>query len=164
MSLFVACDSERQTLNSERIEQQFGSYGVDILYADDARRISNLYSDEPASGKICRTFAIVEFSLPVDRRIVSQHERIVAGESIGQVFADAGWQIDKQNLFIGESDVADYSYNLREMMHIDSQRSLATHRYRFIISQGDLRIEYATITEVHHPEYLDSGRLRSNYD
>jgi hypothetical protein len=32
-----------QQLNSERIEQTFGSYGIDVVYANDGLRISNLW-------------------------------------------------------------------------------------------------------------------------
>ena len=35
-----------QILNSERIEQTFGSYGIDVVFSDSSLRISNLYSME----------------------------------------------------------------------------------------------------------------------
>jgi hypothetical protein len=164
MCVLAACESEPPQLNSERILQKFGSYGVQILQADDARRISSLYSDDKASGRTCRTFAIVEFALPVDRQIRAEHERIVAGQSIGQVFVDAGWKIDKQNLFIGESNASGYGYKLDELMRVDEQQSLATHRYKFVVEYADRRIEYATITEVHHPDYFNSSQLRLIYE
>jgi hypothetical protein len=151
-------------LNSERILQRFGSYGVEILDANDNRRVSNLHSVDSSSGKICRTYAVVEFDQPVDSRLLAEHERIVSGESIGIVFSNAGWTIRKETLFIGESDASDYDDNLWKLMRIESERMLATHRYRFIVSRNAQLIGYATITEVHHPEYLDPAQLHAIYD
>ena len=151
-------------MNSERIRDQFGSYGVEILQADAGRRVSSLYSQGPDSGRICRTFAVVEFTIPVAQQILSEHERIVAGQSIGEVFVDAGWKIDKVSLFIGESSASEHDFALDELMRIDAQQSLATHRYKFVVESGADRIEYATITEVHHPDYLDQRQLTSIYD
>lgn len=51
-------------LNSERIEQRFGSYGIEVLSSDDALRVANLYSTEVDHG-VCRTFAVTRFPDPV---------------------------------------------------------------------------------------------------
>lgn len=162
--LLAACDGDRQALNSERIREQFGTYGVEVLQADAGRRVSSLYSEDPDTGRICRTFALVEFAVPVAPQVLAEHERIVAGQSIGQVFVDAGWKIDKVNLFIGESSASEHGFPLDELMQIDARESLATHRYTFVVESGGRRIEYATITEVHHPDYLDPLQLQSIYD
>jgi hypothetical protein len=151
-------------LNSERIVQRFGSYGVEVLDADDNRRVSNLHSMDSSSGRICRTYAVVEFDQPVDSRLLAEHERVVSGESIGTVFSNAGWTIRKESLFIGESDASDYEDNLGRLMRIESEQALATHRYRFIVSRDEQLIGYATITEVHHPDYLDAAQLHAIYD
>jgi hypothetical protein len=151
-------------LNSERILQRFGSYGVEVLDADDTRRVSNLHSMDSSAERICRTYAVVEFDQPVDSRLLAEHERVVSGESIGTVFSDAGWTIQKETLFIGDSDASGYEDKLGKLMRIDIEQSLATHRYRFIVSRNEQRIEYATITEVHHPDYLDTAQLRAIYD
>ncbi|MEQ9561042.1 MAG: hypothetical protein RLN69_00875 [Woeseiaceae bacterium] len=151
-------------LNSERIQQRFGSYGVEIVRADAKRRVSSLYSTTDSSENICRTYAVVEFNQPIDRRLLAEHERIVSGESIGTVFAEAGWIVLKETLFIGESDASGYDDNLGRLMHIDGEQTLATHRYRFIVSRNNELIEYATITEVHHPDYLDTAGLHAIYD
>ena len=47
----------RELLNSERIAQRFGSYGIEVLESDGRVRVSNLYSNEQG-GRICRTFAV----------------------------------------------------------------------------------------------------------
>jgi hypothetical protein len=49
---------DQPLLNSERISQRFGSYGIEILDASSDYRISNLFSDEDGLA-ITRTFAIV---------------------------------------------------------------------------------------------------------
>jgi len=48
----------RALLNSERIEQRFGSYGITVLEQSDLTRVSNLYTLEE-ERETCRTFAIV---------------------------------------------------------------------------------------------------------
>ena len=49
-----ACTTEPELLNSERIAQTFGSYGIDVLQADGALRRSNLYSVSDGL-RTCRT-------------------------------------------------------------------------------------------------------------
>jgi hypothetical protein len=164
LSLAAACHSDREPLNSERIEHQFGSYGVEVLHADAATRISSLYSSDGPANRTTRTYAVVEFALPVDQRILAEHERVIAGASLGQVFVNAGWHIEKQTLSITDTSPAAYSDNVVELMRIEARQALATHRYRFFVSKDRLRIPYATITEVHHPDYLEADQLRSMYE
>ena len=40
-------ESKNTLLNSERIEQKFGSYGIDIVQSDNQSRVSFLYSLDP---------------------------------------------------------------------------------------------------------------------
>ena len=44
----AACADEPQLLNSERIEQRFGSFGIDVLASEPGMRVSNLYSFDTA--------------------------------------------------------------------------------------------------------------------
>lgn len=162
--VLAACDSGTPPLNSERIRQSFGSYGVEILQAYGGQRVSCLYSEDQASGKTCRTIAVVEFTQPVDNELLPEHERILTGQSIGEVFVDAGWRIDKRNLLIGETAASDWTFDLEKLMRIDTAQAIATHRYEFFVERGERRIHYATITEMHHPDYLDSEQLHSYYD
>jgi len=158
LALVFAC-SQPDLLNSDRIERRFGSYGVEVLQADDAQRISNLYSQE-AGGRICRTLAVVDFALPVDARIVDEHQRIVAGASIGQVFRAAGWSIIKTRIAIGTTRASNYT-DLPLLMHVRPTTMLATQKYRFDIVGNGWRIHYADITELHHPDYLSLADLHS---
>ena len=158
LSLAVACTGDTGPLNSDRIEQRFGSYGVEILNADPTRRVSSLFSEEPG-GRVCRTYAIVDFHLPVDIRLASEHGEVTAGDSIGQVFRRAGWKIRKTTEFIAEENARDVGHDLPALMRVAGDQPLATHRYRFEVIKGDVRIHYATITEVHHPDYLQLTAL-----
>ncbi|MDH4313895.1 MAG: hypothetical protein OEW68_03545 [Gammaproteobacteria bacterium] len=159
LALVCACASQTEFLNSDRIERRFGSYGVEVLWADDAQRISNLYSNE-ADGRICRTFAVVRFELPLDTRIEVEHSQVVAGASIGQVFRGAGWRIDKTSLEFGTARAADFP-DLPMMMRIQPTTVLATYEYRFDVIRDGLRIPYATITEFYHPDYLSLTELQA---
>jgi hypothetical protein len=158
----VACAARPELLNSERIERRYGSYGVVVLQADAESRTSSLYSNE-ASGRICRTLAIVEFMLPVDDRLAKAHRKVVAGGSIGATFRDAGWRIEKSTLLLGEMRADDAFEGTAGLMQIGAGASLATHRYRFDVIKGPVRIPYAVITEIHHPDYLRLEQLRAMY-
>jgi hypothetical protein len=159
----AGCTSERQLLNSERIELRFGSYGVSVLRSDDQQRVSNLYSEE-IDGDICRTYAIVDFVLPLDSRLAAEHSAIIAGGSIGEVFRQAGWQTDKYTLSIAETDATEYSGQIAALMKVGPTVPLALHRYRFDAVRGELHIPYAVITEIHHPDYLTVRQLHDIYD
>ncbi|MDJ0699222.1 MAG: hypothetical protein QNJ07_05150 [Woeseiaceae bacterium] len=157
-----ACTAEPELLNSERIEATFGNYGIEILKNDVQLRRSNLYSI--ADGvRTCRTFAVVQFLETPDDRTVEEHARIVSGGSIGEVFKSHGWRIYKQTLHIGDLSVSDADAEVARLMHVDIGTVLALHVYRLVIEKQDVSINYATIVEAHHPEYLDIAALRDTY-
>ena len=60
--------ASRPLLNSERIAQEFGSYGVAVLESDDRVRVSNLYSLR-GETKICRTYAVVYYPDATDAAV-----------------------------------------------------------------------------------------------
>lgn len=47
-------------LNSERIAQRYGSYGIEVLASDCGLRVSDLYSGEQ-TDRVTRTLAVVRF-------------------------------------------------------------------------------------------------------
>jgi hypothetical protein len=161
--LVAGCSSEPDLLNSERIELRYGNYGVRVLHSDQRQRISSLYSTG-VDGEVCRTFAIVDFVLPLDSRLAAEHTSILGGASIGQVFRRAGWQTEKYTLDIRETRAEDYSVQIPELMQLDPPETLGLHRYRFDVTKGELRIPYAIITEIHHPDYLTVQALQQIYD
>jgi hypothetical protein len=80
-----ACAIEPELLNSERIEERFGSYGIEVLSDQPAMRRSALFSGDD-SDKTCRTYAVVRFVDAPDSQIDSEHEQVLAGDSIGAIF------------------------------------------------------------------------------
>ena len=161
-AVLSACAQQPELLNSERIEQQFGSYGVAILSQNSAVRRTNLYSIE-SDGPICRTYAVVEFAASESPEIFSLHTEILTGASIGATFASQGWEIRKQTTHIGTIELQDASHPLARLMQLDSPTVLATHVYNLYLADESADIHYATILETHHPQYLDSAQLSEIY-
>ena len=160
--VLAACASQGPPLNSERIAQTFGSYGVDVIQSGNEGRVSSLYSGSGAD-KVTRTFAVVKFSGRVRPVFASEHARVESGQSLGAVFKSAGWQIEKHNIFVGELEVpAKYSL-LSELMQLSLPRNLATHVYLFVVRKDQRSYTYATITELHHPDYLSVEDLKDSY-
>lgn len=149
-------------LNSERIQHQFGSYGVEVLENSRLQRISNLYSLE-GERKICRTLALVTFEDPSNAAIADEHRKIIAGGSIGAVFKENGWTIHKINLHMGSVTVTAKAGLIAHLMAVPLPTKLAMHVYRFQLQRGHEHVNYAIITEIHHPDYLSVEHLESLY-
>ena len=152
-------ESARQLLNSERIAQRFGSYGIEVLASDPRVRVSNLYSEE-RGARTCRTFAVVLYRTGVDPAIAAEHEEIARGGSIGAVFAAHGWQVVKTNLRYLKIDA---SQRVAGLMRIAAGTRLAAHAYELEVVQAGRSVPYALLLEIHHPDYLRLDDLRSIY-
>jgi hypothetical protein len=160
--VLLGCGSQQPLLNSERIEQAFGSYGVDVIQASDDGRVASLYSGT-GSDKITRTFAVVKFSGRIRPALASEHARVLSGESLGAVFKSAGWRIEKHNIFVGELEVAEKYSLLSKLMRLSLPQNLATHVYLFVVRKDKRSYSYATIVELHHPDYLSAENLTDTY-
>jgi hypothetical protein len=158
----VNTETQRPLLNSERIRQQFGSYGIEVVQQDDRLRVSNLYSLE-AGAWITRTLAVVFFPETIPAPLRAEHDAIRNGQSIGEEFKKSGWKVEKQNLYVGElaaaSEFADVYAAMGEIAAVD----LAVHIYQLSVSRDGNRYPYATIAEIHHPDYLDLTELEAIY-
>lgn len=148
-----------QILNSERIEQTFGSYGIELIFSDERLRLSNLYSLDDGEP-VTRTFALVRYPEDVSPAFAPEHAAIVAGGSIGSTFEDAGWTVVK--------DYHQYfrirlSPRLAAAMGVAADTPLATHAYRLEVARDGAQLEYALIIEIHHPEYLGEEDLPGIY-
>ena len=152
-------DLSRGLLNSERIAEQFGSYGIDVLEHASDVRVSNLYSPED-DRKICRTFAVVMYPDEIDAALAAEHSEILSGLSIGAVFTRHGWTVTKAHRYFGVIATTERVSNL--MGDIGAQ-PLAVHVYDLEVSRGETSSFYATIAEVHHPDYLDVATLAEIY-
>lgn len=153
----AACTREPQLLNSERIRDRFGSYGIEILADRNGLRRANLYSHADA-GKTCRTFALVR-TLDAAADIDAEHAAISSGRSIGATFRDSGWTVAKKTLLTGSTDLADIDPDVAQLMRLDGSEAIALHAYELIVERRNRAIRYATILELHHPDYLGEAEL-----
>ena len=142
-------------LNSERIAERYGNYGIEILQSGNGRRLSSLYSTGDGQ-RTMRTLALVEFIGADNALVTKEHERILAGESIGVVFKEQGWSIEKisSRYCVSNLDLEEIA-ELSEM-DVDLPATFATHNYIFRVQKDGITIDYATITEIHHPDYLQA--------
>jgi len=157
-----ACAIEPELLNSERIEEQFGSYGIEVLSSEPGLRRSALFSNENGIHT-CRTYAVVRFIEKPDAIIGSEHAQILAGNSIGAIFKAKGWAIHKETLHIGTAGSDADNSHLTSLMRLKPGREVAMHVYRLLLQKEGRAIDYATIIELHHPDYLNPQDLRDMY-
>lgn len=147
-------------LNSQRIQYIYDSYGVEILHQTHEIRISNLYSTEGDINTM-RTCAIVNFERLFDHLLAEAHQLIVAGGSIGETLKAKGFAISKTPLYFGECELPLIA---KEQMHTQA-KSAAVHIYCLQVNylESKPKLDYCTITEIHHPEYLSPSRLSALY-
>ncbi len=160
--VIAGCTADSTTLNSERIARKFGNYGIEVIESTANIRVSSQYSENSA-GPTSRTFAVVELPSQIDAAFATEHASIVGGGSIGAVFKSHGWGIGKYHQYIGEIEIDSTSTRITALMHLVPPEFAAVHIYLFTISKDERTFEYATIAEVHHPDYLTATELRSIY-
>ena len=153
---------ESELLNSERIERRFGNYSIEVIAEQAGVRRSNLYSVEE-NGPVCRTYAVVQFEDQSSVDVSAEHSRVMAGGSIGAVFKENGWEIVKDTLYVGEISSVAAESNVGRLMVLEDQHDLALHIYRLSLRKEDVTINYATIVEAHHPDYLTQADLTRLY-
>ena len=157
-----ACAHESERLNSERIAERFGSYGIEVISSEPGMRRSNLYSSEN-DVRTCRTYAVVRFVDEPDAIIDDEHAQILAGKSIGAIFKASGWTILKETLHVGTATLDDATHPVATMMHLDRKADVAMHVYRLLLEKQQQAIDYATLIELHHPDYLSRDDLLDLY-
>lgn len=162
-AVLSACATESVILNSERIEKRFGGYGIDVLASEAGLRRSSLFSLDGDTAT-CRTYALVEFVERPDDQYDDAHARILAGDSIGATFKESGWDIQKHTLYIGTIRLPDRSTEIGESMRLTGAHDLAVHVYQLVLVRDETALEYATILEAHHPEYLTVKELRNLFE
>ncbi len=155
-------ESLRPLLNSQRIERIFGNYQIEVLKNGEQLRVSDLHT--LADGvRTTRTLALVTYDEKIDQELTDEHRMIVRGRSIGEVFLEHAWVVEKENRYFGEIEVnQDYAATYSKMGDIPAT-NLAVHIYELFVRKGDLRVHYANIAEVHHPDYLDAAELHAIY-
>mgnify|MGYP001815353313 FL=1 len=162
-AMLSACATESVLLNSKRIEQRFGSYGVEVLASEAGLRRSGLLSYDGDTAT-CRTYAVVQFADQLDERYDDAHSRVLAGNSIGATFKEDGWDIRKHSLYIGTVRLPETPTEVGRLMRLTGAHDLALHVYQLVIARDDIELEYATIMEAHHPEYLVEADLLETFE
>ena len=148
--------------NSDRIRLKFGNYGIEVLESGLKIRVSNLYSVKNGV-KTNRTFAVASYPAVIDPAFSREHDAIVNGQSIGIVFKDNGWFIDKRHRYFGTVDTYSHGLDAESLFGDIGNIQPVIHFYSLFVSKGDSEFEYASIPEVHHPEYLNLEDLRLIY-
>jgi len=146
-------------LNSERIRQRFGSYGIDVVYESEQLRVSNLYSLE-GDEKVMRTLALVVYPPSIPELIQAEHAEIKSGLSIGEVFHSHGWEVAKRTIYTGEIRSSPEFAGVYAAMGGVRSSNLAVQIYQMSVGRNGVWTDYARIAEVHHPDYLDLAQLR----
>lgn len=157
-----ACATETVHLNSERIEKRFGSYGIEVLASEAGLRRSSLYSADKGF-RTCRTYAVVRFTDKPHTSYRPEHAKVLAGNSLGEVFKANSWKIHKQTLHIGSLNLEPANSGVSKLMRLSTPRRLALHVYQLLLAKDNQIFEYATIAEAHHPDYLPESELLTIY-
>ncbi len=150
-------------LNSERIAQKFGNYGVRVIEQTPAFRLSYLYSKNPEGDQQNRTIAWVQFAQLKHPALLKTHRRIVAGGSIGASLKNSGFTIRKEHLHTGTLANCEQLDSLTQSLQLSTLEALAVHTYRLFARMGDQEFLYAQITEIHHPVFLTPEQLKGIY-
>jgi len=143
--------------NSERIRAKFGSYGIEVLENSPGLRVSCLFSTHDGVN-INRTFAVVAYPEVIDPAFNKEHEAIIKGESIGIVFKQNGWLIRKDHQYFGEIEAPSSHFGLTDPCQSGLIRA-AIHVYALSVKKGNAEFRYASIAEIHHPNYLRTEDL-----
>ena len=70
----------------------------------------------------------------------------------------------KQTLHIGSLELPPGNQVIPRLMHIDAPCKLALHVYQLLLAKDAQVLEYATILETHHPDYLSESDLYELYE
>lgn len=154
--------TEDAALNSDAILARFGSYGIDIIRQDENARVSSLYS-KTNGVKTTRTLAIVLFAGEALKAVEDEHERITDGASIGETFRDAGWQIRKSNIYLGEVRSPGSDTLIDTWLGHSGTDIFAIHIYDLVVLKDGQSFKYATIAEIHDDAYLTLDELKIRY-
>jgi hypothetical protein len=161
------CAPAQPPLNSERIEDRFGSFGIDVLPSADGIRRSNLYSVHDGE-RICRTYAVVRLHEPAadtgDAALARARRAIDAGGSLGATLEDAGFDVIKRTRYVGSLPEFEPAPRWLQWMRTGSSAGLAIHVYELYVNKDPEVIDVASIIEVHHPDYLARDDLERLYE
>ena len=168
-SLWLACQSSPLAgddssaipqLNSERIAERYGSYGVRVLEQMGSMRVASLYSLEDGA-EVCRTLAVTEFVEPVPAALTGEFAEIAGGASIGSTLKAAGWEVEKRHGLITSMEAGGQFRRLAGLPPAGDGPRVAVHLYELWAVKDAQEFRLAAIAEAHHPDYLDLHGLRA---
>ena len=138
-------------MNSDKIRERFGHYGVELLEQNTTTRLASLYS---LSGdqRITRTLALTRFELPTHNAVAEQDAQIRSGDSIGATLRQAGWTVVKNNT-IDCQVTAGRRFALLGGATLSPEDPVLLRVYTLSVVKQDLALDYAIIAEAHHPEH-----------
>jgi hypothetical protein len=148
--------------NSERIQLRFGNYSIDIIENNSSIRVSSLYSTHDGV-RIIRTVAVVAYPNVIEKAFRKEHDAIVNGQSIGTLFKNKGWEIEKRHQYFGEIETSNGLFSEAANRGGKQQTRSAIHVYTLVVRKDNTNFEYASIAEVHHPEFLQLDDLAAIY-
>jgi len=148
--------------NSERIRLKFGSYGIEVLESGQGIRVSNLYSIDEGI-RTNRTFAVVAYPDIIEPELRKEHDAILKGESIGIVFRNHGWTVDKRHQYFGKVEVPSEYSGVDAVFGDIGRAQPVIHVYSLFVKKDNSEFRYASIAEVHHPGYLGLEDLNTIY-
>jgi hypothetical protein len=148
--------------NSDRIRLRFGSYGIEIIENDLKIRVSNLYSVEDGV-RTSRTFAVVVYPSVIEPAFSKEHDEITNGQSIGIVFKNNGWVINKHHQYFGKIEGTSEKSAVVSVLGEIGNAQPVVHVYSLFVKKHDAEYHYASIAEVHHPQYLGLDDLKAIY-
>lgn len=155
-------EQTRPLANSERIQLMFGNYAIEVLENDPGIRVSSLYSTHEGV-RVNRTFAVVAYPDVIEHAFRKEHDAIVKGQSIGTLFKDRGWVLEKHHRYFGEIETPVDLFCTTLKPRSDRKARSAIHVYTLVVKKEDSEFEYASIAEIHHPEFLQLDDLMTIY-
>lgn len=140
----------------------FGNYAIEVLENDSGIRVSSLYSTHDGE-RVIRTFAVVAYPETIEQAFSREHAAIVSGQSIGTLFKNNGWIIEKHHQYFGEINTPTGLFFGARHSESSLETRSAIHVYTLIVKKQGMRFRYASIAEIHHPEFLQLEDLSAIY-
>ena len=139
-------------MNSDKIRERFGHYGVELLEQDTRTRLASLYS---LSGeqRITRTLALTRFELPTHQAVSEQDAQIRAGDSIGATLRHAGWNVVKNHTTDCQV-AAGKRFAALGGTTLNPEDQVLVRVYTLSVLKQELAIDYAIIAEAYHCEHI----------
>jgi hypothetical protein len=97
---------------------------------------------------------VVAYPEKIEPANSDEHNAIIDGQSIGIVFQNHGWVIEKHHQYFGEIELPLHHFGFSAHRSEPDKVRAAIHVYSLIVKKDDAEYQYASIAEIHHPEFL----------